>query len=102
MMATTSAVYARIDAELKEQAEGILSQLGITPSGAVQMLYRQIVLHRGLPLDLHLPVQRPLAAGSMTREELDAALAEGIESLKAGPVYTAGEVRALMAKEYTR
>ena len=31
-MANTSAVYARIDMELKENAEGILSQLGISPS----------------------------------------------------------------------
>ena len=38
-MANTSAVYARIDTELKENAEGILSQLGISPSSAIQMLY---------------------------------------------------------------
>ncbi len=31
-MANTSAVYARIDTGLKENAESILSQLGITPS----------------------------------------------------------------------
>ena len=46
-MANTSAVYARIDKELKENAEGILSKLGISPSSAIQMLYSQIVLRRG-------------------------------------------------------
>ena len=30
-MANTSAVYARIDTNLKDNAEGILSQLGISP-----------------------------------------------------------------------
>ena len=30
-MANTSAVYARIDTGLKENAENILAQLGITP-----------------------------------------------------------------------
>ena len=54
-MANTAAVYARIDTNLKESAEDILAQLGITPSSAIQMLYRQIVLTRGLPLDLHHP-----------------------------------------------
>ena len=49
-MANTSAVYARIDTELKENAEGILSQLGISPSSAIQMLYSQIVLKKGMPL----------------------------------------------------
>ena len=101
-MSNTSAVYARIDAQLKQQAEGILSQLGITPSGAVQMLYRQIVLQRGMPLDLHLPPERPLAADSLNREELDAALKAGVESLKSGKAYTAQEVRAQMAKEYAQ
>ena len=43
-MANTSAVYARIDTNLKENAESILSQLGISPSSAIQMLYSQIVL----------------------------------------------------------
>ena len=32
-MANTSAVYARIDANLKENAEGILQQLGISQTG---------------------------------------------------------------------
>ena len=39
-MANTAAVYARIDTNLKESAEDILAQLGITPSSAIQMLYR--------------------------------------------------------------
>lgn len=37
-MANTSAVYARIDTNLKDNAESILSQLGISPSSAIQML----------------------------------------------------------------
>ena len=101
-MSNTSAVYARIDAQLKQQAESILSQLGISPSGAVQMLYRQIVLQRGMPLDLHLPPERPLAADSLNREELDAVLKAGVESLKSGKTYTSQEVRAQMAKEYAQ
>ena len=52
-MANTSAVYARIDTNLKENAEGILAQLGISPSSAIQMLYSQIVLTKGLPLNRH-------------------------------------------------
>ncbi|MEE0027812.1 MAG: type II toxin-antitoxin system RelB/DinJ family antitoxin, partial [Atopobiaceae bacterium] len=38
-MANTSVVYARVNTRLKERAEGILAQLGITPSSAIQMLY---------------------------------------------------------------
>ena len=99
-MANTTAVYARIDTELKENAEKILSQLGITPSSAIQMLYSQIVLTRGLPLNLHLPSAKPTAIGGMSRAELDAELMKGVESLKSGKTYTADEVDAELAKEF--
>ena len=99
-MANTSAVYARIDTVLKENAESILSQLGITPSSAIQMLYSQIVLTRGLPLDLRLPAAKPTALGALSRDELDAALMKGLESLKAGKPYTPDEVDAALASEF--
>lgn len=99
-MANTTAVYARIDTGLKENAENILNQLGISPSSAIQMLYSQIVLTRGLPLDLHLPSVKPTGIGSMSRIELDAELTKGIESLKSRKTYTADEVDAELAKEF--
>ena len=73
-MANTTAVYARIDTGLKENAENILSQLGISPSSAIQMLYSQIVLTQGFPLDLRLPQQRPTAIGGMTQAQLGDAI----------------------------
>lgn len=98
-MANTSAVYARIDTKLKENAEGILSRLGISPSSAIQMLYSQIVLTKGIPFEVKLPTARPTAIGGLTRAELDAELAKGIESLKGGS-YTADEVDRMMAEEF--
>ena len=79
-MANTSAVYARIDTNLKDNAESILSQLGISPSSAIQMLYSQIVLKKGMPFELKLPSSKPLAVGAMTREQLDAELQKGVDS----------------------
>ena len=99
-MANTSVVYARIDTNLKDNAESILSQLGISPSSAIQMLYSQIVLKKGMPFELKLPSSKPLAVGAMTREELDAELQKGVDSIKAGKVYSADEVDAVLAKEF--
>ena len=99
-MANTSAVYARIDTNLKDNAESILSQLGISPSSAIQMFYSQIVLKKGMPFELKLPSSKPLAVGAMTREELDAELQKGVDSIKAGKVYSADEVDAALAKEF--
>lgn len=99
-MADTTAVYARIDTKLKENAENILSQLGVSPSSAIQMLYSQIVLTRGLPLDLHLPSAKPTAIGGISRAELDAELLKGIQSAKNGKLYTADEVDAQLSREF--
>ena len=95
-MANTSAVYARIDTGLKENAEAILSRLGVTPSSAIQMLYSQIVLRQGLPFDLRLPRTEPVAIGGMSREELDRELQKGLDDIAAGRVVSAGEVEAEM------
>ncbi|MCD8147852.1 MAG: type II toxin-antitoxin system RelB/DinJ family antitoxin [Clostridiales bacterium] len=99
-MANTTAVYARIDTNLKESAEGILSQLGISPSSAIQMFYSQIVLNDGIPFDVRLPAKKPTAIGAMTREQLDAELAKGFADSKAGRTYTADEVDAELRERY--
>ena len=80
-MANTNAVYARIDTNLKENAESILSQLGISPSSAIQMLYSQIVLQKGMPFE-----------GNMSKEDLNLELQKGIDSLNDGKSYSADEV----------
>ena len=98
-MANTSVIYARIDSNLKDNAEGILSQLGISPSSAIQMLYSQIVLKKGIPFELRLPSKLP-TIDTMTREQLDAELQKGMDSIEAGKVYSAAEVDAALAKEF--
>lgn len=45
-MAKSASVYARIDPVLKEQAETILSTLGISTSNAIDMFFKQIVLKK--------------------------------------------------------
>ena len=99
-MANTSPVYARIDSSLKNNAESILSKLGITPTGAIQMLYSQIVLHNGIPFDVRIPSPKPVASGALTRAELDTELMKGVESLKAGKGYSADEVDTILQEEF--
>ena len=99
-MANTSAVYARIDTGLKENAEGILTQLGISPASAIQMLYSQIVLQRGMPFELRLPITAPLAVGAMSRAELDSELQKGVDSLKAGKSILADDADRALAREF--
>lgn len=50
--------YVRIEPEVKEQAEEILSALGIPASNAINMFYKQIILQRGLPFEVMIPSAR--------------------------------------------
>ena len=54
MSAKTANVTARIQPEVKEQAEAILSQLGIPVSVFIDMAYRQVILRDGIPFSLEL------------------------------------------------
>lgn len=98
-MANTSAVYARIDTGLKENAEEILHRLGISPASAIQMLYSQIVLQKGIPFALRLP-DAPTAIGAVSREALDCELEKGMDSLRRGKAMSADEVDAALRKEF--
>jgi len=62
------------------------------------MFYRQIILQRGLPFDVRLPSSTPVAVGGMGREELDAELQKGVDSLQSGKRYSADEVARRMAE----
>lgn len=52
----------RVDSELKRQAEQILSQFGMTMTGAVNMFLQQIVRERAVPLSLSLDSSRAVYA----------------------------------------
>lgn len=84
--------------QLKESAESVFAQLGVSPSSAIQMFYRQVVLQRGLPFDVKLREKVPTAIGGMTRAELDVELQKGMDSMKNGRTYTADEVDAMLAR----
>lgn len=51
----TDFVRARIEPHLKQEAEHILNELGITPTQAIKMLYKQIALQHSWPIDLKVP-----------------------------------------------
>ncbi len=55
MAGKTATVLARVDPEVKKQAEDILEKLGIPASLVINMLYKQIVLTRGIPFRIGLP-----------------------------------------------
>ena len=57
MAKKTATVLARVDPELKEEAEEILDRLGIPTSLLINMLYKQIVMTKSIPFGLSIPTE---------------------------------------------
>lgn len=54
-MGRTSTIRARIEPELKNKAEHIFHQLGLTTTQAITLFYKQVHLRKGLPFDVAIP-----------------------------------------------
>ncbi len=98
-MANTSTVYARIDTNLKNEAEAILAQLGITTASLIQMTLSQVVIDKALPFRPRLPQHGPTCIGGMTEDEIVAEILKGEESFEEGS-YTADEIKEKFARKY--
>ena len=82
--AKTANLYARIEPNVKVQAEGILSALGVPVSNAINMFYKQIILHRGIPFEVKLPASALPNVSTMSEAELDKELEKGYQDMLAG------------------
>ena len=99
-MAKSANLYARIEPDLKEQAEAILSALGIPASNAITMFYKQIVLQKGLPFEVKLPASRPTDVSTLSPEQLNDELEKGYADLVSGTTRSANRVFDDIRKEY--
>ena len=54
-MAKAAAISARMDPELKRNAERIFKKLGLTTTQAITIFYKQVELQRGLPFGVQIP-----------------------------------------------
>jgi DNA-damage-inducible protein J len=63
-MGKTSTIRARIEPDLKNKAEHIFRQLGLTTTQAITLFYKQVELRKGLPFDVAI-------SNEITRQTLD-------------------------------
>lgn len=100
-MASKSAnLYARIEPDVKEQAESILSALGITASNAINMFYKQIIFQKGLPFAVKLPLEKPVAIGVLSKEEMDIEIEKGYRDMLEGRTEPVGKVFSDIRRDY--
>lgn len=82
-MAKTETIRARVEPELKREAEGVLKSLGLNASEAITLFYRQVALRRGLPFEIRLPNETTRAAMRDALESKDLTEWTNLEELKA-------------------
>lgn len=79
-MQKSATLNLRVDPEVKQSAESVLSQLGLSMSTAVNMFLRQVSLTGGIPFRVVLPeAPRSIDVDSMTDRQLFEALSRGLQ-----------------------
>lgn len=82
MATKTANVTARVNPEIKEQAEAVLDRIGIPVSVLIDTLYRQIIMTGGIPYSISMPKMTTLEG--MTPEQFDAIMQKGYDEARSG------------------
>ena len=65
----TASVNVRIQENIKEEAEKILSQIGLSRVVAIDLFYRQIIMNNGIPFSLTVSNQQVPIRDTMSEEK---------------------------------
>jgi DNA-damage-inducible protein J len=77
----TAAVHARIEPQTKEKAEEILRSLGLTPTEAIRIFYKQISLRGGLPFPVEIPNKLTASTLEKSRHGKDVEEFDSLEAM---------------------
>jgi DNA-damage-inducible protein J len=55
LMNKSAMIRARVDPILKEEAESIFEELGLSTTQAITLFYQQVKWYRGLPFEVRVP-----------------------------------------------
>ena len=77
----TGVVHARIEPQTKQKAEGVLRKLGLTPTEAIRIFYRQISLRGGLPFPVEVPNELTGSTLAKSRRGKDVQEFESVEAM---------------------
>ena len=102
-MEKTATLNFRVNPDLKNRVENILSSLGLTMSSAIDIYLNQISLTGGIPFPLKLPnVPSSVNADLMTDEELHNKLQKGYKEAIEGKTIDAKKALNNISKNHKR
>ena len=76
-------IRARVEPDLKRQAEELFSELGLSVTEAITLFYKQVTVHRGLPFDVRMPNAETIEALQQARDGEGLTEYASLEDLKA-------------------
>lgn len=91
MATKTANVLARVEPDVKMQAESILDALGVPTSVLINMLYKQIILTKSIPFSISVPYA-PIAKAEMDSAAFDKMMKQGLSEANAKSGRPATEV----------
>lgn len=94
----TAALNVRIEPELKTQAEDVLREIGLTPAMAINLFYRQIIWHQGLPFEVKKP-EHPLDLSKLSRQELIDRIKQSDKEFEAGKGISLDKAKEALREE---
>lgn len=80
-MTKSAMIRARIEPDLKEEAETIFNELGLSTTEAITLFYRQVKLVKGLPFEVRIPNQTTLQTFQDTDEGRNLVQSENAQEL---------------------
>lgn len=99
-MQKTTNLNVRIEPDVKEKAEGILSSLGISVSSAINMFFKQIILQNGIPFELKIKPNPPISTKELTEKDFKNEIEKGFLEAEKIDTITASDAFADIRKKF--
>ena len=80
-MPRTATIQARIDPEVKKNAQAILSKLNISMSEAISLYLTQVALQNGIPFEIKLPNEKTAETLRKSENGIELHTADSVDEL---------------------
>lgn len=74
-------VKVRIDSDLKKKVEDLFKEMGVSPSEAVRMFYKQVDVHKTIPFPVKVPNEETKKAIEETKNRQEIVECENVEDM---------------------
>ena len=101
MVTKSTSVLVRLEPQVKEDAEAVFEQMGLSMSTAINIFLKQVIRTNKIPFEISAG-KSPKAVEDMGPDELNAGLEESLEQMRAGKVVSLEEAMDVIRRRLDR